>query len=80
VIERNLVAIGVSTIDIVKTHGNLRYYFQCALARLEHFSINRIAQGRNQTVNPRPRLFDDQFLRGRFRLGIDLDVVSSLSQ
>src|SRR5258708_1786377 len=51
--ERNLETVGVSAIDVVKSYGVLRNYLQSALAGLEYFRINLIAQGCDQSVNSR---------------------------
>ena len=50
--ERNLIAIGVGAIDVVKAHGNLRHHFEVSLACLEYFSIDGVAQGGDQAIDP----------------------------
>ena len=83
--ERNLVAVGVGAVDVVETDGELRDDFQRALAgfiltRTEDFGVDGIAQGGDQAVDTGLHFFDNQTLRRRFRLGINLDFVTALAQ
>ena len=78
--KRNLVAVGVGAVNVVEAHRNLGDDFQLPLACLKNLSVNRIAQGRDQPVNPRLHLFDDQALRRRLRLGVDFNFISTLTQ
>ena len=78
--EGNLVAVGVGTIDVVEAHGNLGHDFQISLAGLEHFGVDGIAQGRDQSIDAGFHLLDDQALGRRRRLRIDLEIIASLAQ
>ena len=78
--ERNFIAVGIGTIDIVKTDGNLGHNFQRIIARFKNLGINRIAECGDQPVNARLHLIDDQALRWRYRLRINLDFVSAIAQ
>src|SRR5947207_10662967 len=60
--EWNFVAVGVSAIDVVEAHGNLRYNFQLALAGFEHLSVNGITQRGDEAVNAAFHLLDNQLL------------------
>ena len=55
--ERNLIAIGVGAIDIVKSDGNLGHNFQRVLAGFEDLGINRIAQRGDQARQCRSSLY-----------------------
>ena len=50
--ERNLIAVGVGAIDVVKADSNLRHHSEFSLARLEYFSVDGVTQGGNQAVDP----------------------------
>src|ERR1700682_3153110 len=78
--ERDLVLIGVGTIDVVESPGNLRHHLQRVLARLENFSIDLIAQGCDQSIDTGFNLFNNQTLRRSFRLGIHFKLIAALPQ
>src|ERR1700681_3150579 len=74
--KRNFIFVGVGAVDIVESNGELRHNSECALSGRKNLGIDGIAQSSNQSVNARLHLFDDQTLRRRFGLGIDLKVVT----
>src|SRR5581483_3619772 len=78
--KRNLVTIGVGTVDIVETYGYLRHNLQCSLARLKCFSVNRIAQSSDQAIYARLHFFDNQLLWRRLRLRVDLYLIPTLAK
>ena len=41
--ERNLVAVGIGTVDVVESNGILSHDFQRILAGLKDFGVNRIS-------------------------------------
>src|SRR5208283_4357406 len=78
--EGNSAAVGVSAINTVKPDRVLRYGFERAFARLENFGVNLVAQGGDEAVNAAVDLLDDEALRRRLRIGIDLDLITPLAQ
>src|ERR1700674_3398437 len=78
--ERDLVAVGVGTIDIVKAHGKLSYNFQSVLAGLEDLGINLITKSSDKPVAARRHFGEDQALRRGFRMVIDLYFVAAIAQ
>jgi hypothetical protein len=65
---------------VIEAHGILRHNFQRPLAGFEDLGVNGIAQGSDQPVDARRYFFDDQALGGRFRLGIDFNLIAPLPQ
>ena len=78
--EWDLISIRIRAIDVVEPDCVLRDYLQRAVTRLEHFRIDRIPQRGNQPVDARPDFFNDQLLRRRLWLGINLNLVSPLTK
>src|SRR5271167_3346881 len=78
--EGNFVAVGVGAIDVVESHCILRYNLERVLACLENFGVNLVAQSSDQAVNSAADFCDDQVLRRRIGLGIDLDLITALAQ
>ena len=78
--EGNLVAVGVGAVDVVEPDRVLRHDLQRALARLEDFGVNLVAQGGDEAVDAAADFFDDQALRRRLGIGIDLDLIAALAQ
>src|SRR5260370_5930255 len=74
--ERNLVAIGIGAIDVVKAHGELSDDFERALSRLKDFSVDGITQRSDQAIDAAADSLYNQLLRRSFRTRIDFEIVS----
>src|SRR5262249_7229999 len=78
--KRDFVSVGIGAVDVVETHCDLGNDFKCALACLEDLDIDLVAEGRNQAVDTRFHLFEDDFLRRGFRLWIDFHFITTFFQ
>src|SRR5579859_6539857 len=75
-----LVAVGIHPADVVEAHGNLRHNFQRAFTGFKDLVVNRIAERRNEAVDPGTDSFKDQRLGRGLRPRIYLDVIASFSK
>ena len=78
--EGNLIAIGIGTVYVVEADGYLCKGFQCGLASLKDFGVDGITQRSDETVDAGLYFVNNQTLRRRFRLGIDLDFIAAAAQ
>ena len=78
--EGNLVPVGIGAIDVVESNCNLRHHSQFPFSCFEHFGVDRIAQGGNQTVNSRLHFLQHEALRRRLRFRIHFHLVATFPQ
>src|ERR1019366_5672845 len=78
--EGNLVAVRVGAVDVVKPDRVLGNNPQRALPRFENLGINRIAKRGDESVDAAADSFDNQVLRWRLGIGINLEVGAALAQ